>query len=97
MRVFSKGTLRDFWERHPDAQAALDEWYRIARRARWTNPAQIRAHYADASFIAGDRVVFNIKGNRYRLVVRVDYPNGRVYIRFIGTHARYDRINALEV
>ena len=97
MRVFSKGTLRDFWERHSDAQAGLDEWYRIARRARWTSPAAIRARYADASFVGNNRVVFNIRGNRYRLVARVDYLSGRVYIRFIGTHAQYDRINAAEV
>ena len=97
MRVFSKGTLREFWERHRDAQSALDEWYRVTRRAAWRRPADIRAHYADASFVGKDRVVFNIKGNAYRLVTQVDYYRGRVYIRFIGTHARYDRINAAEV
>ena len=97
MRVFSKGTLRDFWERHRDAQSALDEWYRVTRRAAWRRPADIRARYADASFVGSDRVVFNIKGNAYRLVVRVNYQWGEVYIRFIGTHARYDRINAAEV
>ena len=97
MRVFSKGTLREFWERHRDAQSALDEWYRVTRRAAWRRPADIRARYADASFVGKDRVVFNIKGNAYRLVTQVDYYRGRVYIRFIGTHARYDRINAAEV
>ena len=97
MRVFSKGTLREFWEGHRDAQSALDEWYRVTRRAAWRRPADIRAHYADASFVGKDRVVFNIKGNAYRLVTQVDYYRGRVYIRFIGTHARYDRINAAEV
>ena len=97
MRVFSKGTLRDFWEGHRDAQAALEEWHRVTRRAAWRRPADIRARYADASFVGKDRVVFNIKGNAYRLVTQVDYYRGRVYIRFIGTHARYDRINAAEV
>ena len=97
MRVFSKGMLREFWERHRDAQSALDEWYRVTRRAAWRRSADIRAHYADASFVGKDRVVFNIKGNAYRLVTQVDYYRGRVYIRFIGTHARYNRINAAEV
>ena len=97
MRVFSKGTLRDFWERPRDAQSALDEWYPGTRRAAWRRPADLRSHYADASFVGSDRVVFNIKGNAYRLVVRVNYQWGEVYIRFIGTHAQYDRINAAEV
>ena len=97
MRVFSKSRLRDFWEQHPDAQAALDDWYRTARRAHWSNPADIRSRYANASFVGRDRVVFNIRGNTYRLVVQVDYARERVHIRFVGTHAHYDRINAGEV
>lgn len=97
MRVFSKSRLRDFWEQHPDAQAALDDWYRTARRAHWGNPADIRSRYANASFVGRDRVVFNIRGNTYRLVVQVDYAKERVHIRFVGTHAQYDRINAGEV
>lgn len=97
MRVFSKSRLRDFWEQHPDAQAALDDWYRTARRAHWSNPADIRSRYANASFVGRDRVVFNIRGNTYRLVVQVDYVRERVHIRFVGTHAQYDRINAGEV
>ena len=97
MRVFSKSRLRDFWEQHPDAQAALDDWYRTARRSHWGNPADIRSRYANASFVGRDRVVFNIRGNTYRLVVQVDYVRERVHIRFVGTHAQYDRINAGEV
>ena len=97
MRVFVKRTLRDFWERHPDAEEPLDTWYRETEQARWPTPAAIRARYPNASIIGNDRVVFRIKGNAYRLVAHINYRAGRVYIRFIGTHSEYDRINAAEV
>ena len=94
MQVFSKGTLREFWERHPDAEDTLQGWYKVAVRATWNNPAEVRARYSDASILRNNRVVFRIKGNAYRLVVRMDYRNGMAFIRFVGTHAEYDRINA---
>ena len=97
MRVFSKGTLRDFWLRHPDAAAELDGWYRETLRARWRRPADVIARYSNASIVGSDRVVFRIKGNSYRLVVYINYGTGRIYIRFVGTHAQYNRINAAEV
>ena len=97
MRIFSYSTLREFWQIHTDAEEPLRAWYRIARNADWRSPADVRARYADASIIADNRVVFNIKGNAYRLVVRIIYSHRRIYIRFIGTHAEYDRINAAEV
>ena len=97
MRVFSKGTLRDFWLRHPDAAAGLDGWYRETLRARWRRPAEVIARYSNASIVGSDRVVFRIRGGAYRLVVSVDYQYQQVYIRFVGTHAQYDRINAAEV
>ena len=97
MRVFSKGTLRNFWRRHPDAEVALDGWYRETRRARWNTPADVIARYPDASIVGSDRVVFRIKGGDYRLVVYINYRAGRAYIRFVGTHAQYDRINVAEV
>ena len=97
MRVYVKGTLRAFWRRHPGAEAGLQSWYKTALRATWRSPAEVRMRYADASILANNRVVFRIKGNAYRLVVRIDYGNGLVFIRFVGTHAEYDRINALEV
>ncbi len=97
MRIFSHTTLREFWQIHTDAEEPLRAWYRIARNADWRSPAHVRARYADASIIADNRVVFNIKGNAYRLVVRIIYSHRRIYIRFIGTHAEYDRINAAEV
>ena len=97
MRIHSKRTLREFWQRHRDAEAALDEWYNTVERVHWTTPADVRSIYPNASILSHNRAVFRIKGNAYRLVVRIDYDNGVVFIRFVGTHARYNRINALEV
>ncbi len=97
MRVFSKRTLREFWERHADAERSLRSWYQDADDADWDTPAAVRAQFANASIIAGNRVVFNIKGNDYRLVVNINYRRRAVYIRFVDTHAEYDRIDAAEV
>ena len=98
MRIHSRSTLQAFWRRHPDAEDPLRKWYRAAKTANWDSPAAIRRDYAaDASIIPGNRVVFNIKGNRYRLVVRIDYANRLVFVRFVGTHSEYDRIDSREV
>lgn len=97
MRVISKKPLRGFWEKHADAQQPLLAWYREAEDADWDSPATVKAKYANASILGGNRVVFNIKGNSYRLVVRINYPYRVVFVRFVGTHAEYDAINAEEV
>ncbi len=97
MRVIALRTLREFWEQHPDAEQALQAWYHDARQATWMSPANIRAVYANASIIANNRVVFNIRGNQYRLVVAINYQYGIVYIRFVGTHQEYDRIDATTI
>ena len=94
MRVIAVSTLVDFWKRHPQAEAALRAWLEVARAAQWRTPADIKAQFGSASFIAHRRVVFNIKGNDYRLVVAVAYRFGALYIKFVGTHDEYDRINA---
>ena len=94
MRLIALGTLRNFWDRHPDAEIPLRSWYADASRADWRRPADIKAAYRNASFIANNRVVFNIKGNDYRLVAAVHYNRGMMFIRFVGTHAEYDRIDA---
>jgi len=91
------GVLRAFWEKHPDARQPLQAWYADVKRANWKTPGDIQRVYRNASFIANDRVVFNIKGNRYRLIVAVQYPFGIVYIRFVGTHREYDRIDAATI
>ena len=94
MRVIARSTLREFWEVHPDCERALKGWYREAKAADWQGPAEVKAEYLSASILHDNRVVFNICGNKYRLVVRISYKSGAVYIRFVGTHSEYDAIDA---
>lgn len=89
--------MRLFWEqgrRRADAKRALEDWYAQVSHADWATPADVKAQYGDASILKGSRAVFNICGNKYRLVVKMNYPYRVVYIRFIGTHAQYDTIEA---
>lgn len=97
MRIIARRTLREFWEKQPDARQALQVWYADVKLAEWKTPAEIKANYRNASFIANNRVVFNIKGNQYRLIVAIQYEYGIVYIRFIGSHAEYDKIDAAKI
>jgi mRNA interferase HigB len=97
MRVVAKRTLREFWRLRPDAEEPLLAWYREAEKEDWDTPAKVKAKYRSASIIGDSHVVFNIKGNHYRLVVKINYPHRVVFIRFVGTHAEYDRIDAEEV
>ena len=97
MKVIAVGTLRVFWERHPDAEQPLKAWYDEARHAVWGTPQDIRNRYASASFVGHNRVVFNIKGNDYRLIVAVAYRFQAIYIKLIGTHTEYNRIDAATV
>ena len=97
MRVIALKNLRDFCLRHADAGPALKAWTQEARSASWKTPQDIKLRYANASFLGRNRVVFNIKGNDYRLVVAVAYRFEAVYVKFIGTHAQYDAIDAATV
>jgi mRNA interferase HigB len=97
MRIVTKRTLRVYWERQPRAEQPLKAWHAVARKADWSSAADVKAMYGNASIIAGDRMVFNIGGNRYRLIVRFDYPRRIGFVRFVGTHAEYDRIDASQV
>jgi mRNA interferase HigB len=97
VRIISKQTLVRFWERHPSAAQSLRAWYEIASVAKWKTPHDIKATFASASFVGQNRVVFNIKGNDYRLVVAVAYVLGAMYIKFVGTHKEYDAINVVNV
>ena len=92
MRIISRRILREFWEKHPwYASVPLQVWFRDVEKAIWKTPADIKAVYKNASFVSNNRVVFNIKGNHYRIVVVVIvYQHGVVYIRFVGTHSDYD-------
>ena len=97
MRVIAISTLRDFWKKHPQAEIPLRAWFAEASHADWKSPAAIKAAHRNASFAGSNRVVFNIKGNDYRLVVAVHYNRRMMYVRFVGTHAEYDAINVEEV
>ncbi len=96
MRIISKKRLREFWKRHPTAEAALRAWFREVEQADWDMPARVKERYRSASIVGDKRVVFNIKGNDYRLVVKINYPYRTVYVRFVGTHAEYDAIDVEE-
>ena len=94
MRVIAKKILRDFWEVHPDSEQQLKAWYQETVKVQWTKPNQIKSEYPSASFLTDNRIVFNIKGNHYRLIVKINYDYQMIWIRFIGTHSEYDKINA---
>ncbi len=98
MHVIAIKALREFWQKHPDAEAALKAWYAEAENAAWPTPSDIKAKYGSASILKNGRVVFNICGNKYRLVTKVNYScgtyRGVVFIRFVGTHKAYDAIDA---
>ena len=94
MRVFAKKILREFWEKHMDAEQHLKTWYKEASKANWANPANIKSEYAKASILKSGRVVFNICGNTYRLIVEINYQRQWAFVRFIGTHKEYDKVDA---
>lgn len=97
MNVISKKTLVLFYENHPQAKTPLEVWHSDMRKAQWESPDQIKREYSSASFLRDNRVVFNIKGNDYRLIVHIDYKRKIVRVKFIGTHSQYDKINAEEI
>jgi mRNA interferase HigB len=103
MRIIARRTLHEFVRRrtgskdHPALKAALDAWFDEVKKARWASTADVKRHYATASIVSADRIVFNIKGNDYRLVVAVDFEKGIIWIKWIGTHKDYDKIDVKEV
>jgi len=97
VRIIAISTLRQFWEVHTDAEEPIKAWYQEARDADWATPHQVKAMYRNANVLGDNRIVFNIAGNKYRLIVKFNYPYRIGYVRFIGTHTEYDRINAEEV
>lgn len=92
MRVMARRTLREFWEQYPDSEQALEAWYYEAEHAEWHNSAEIKKKYGSASIVGNDRVVFNICGNKYRLIAHVNYAYQMIYIRFVGTHKAYNNV-----
>ena len=97
MRIISRKALREFWGKHPNSEQPLRAWYANVKRADWKTPSDVKARYRNASIIQNNRVVFNIKGNSYRLIVALNYQYGLVYIRFVGTHPEYDKINVVTI
>ena len=97
MRVIAKKILREFWQKHVDCEQQLKSWFQEASKANGKNTKDIKKEYSTASFLIDNRVVFNIKGNQYRLIVKINYDFQMVWIRFIGTHAEYDKINATKI
>jgi mRNA interferase HigB len=97
VRVIAKKILREFWEVHTDCEEQLKSWYQEASNATWLDTNQIKLEYPSASILQGNRIVFNIKGNHYRLIVKINYDYQMIWIRFIGTHAQYDKINAKKI
>lgn len=92
MRIIAKRSLREFWQQHADAQVALEEWHLIVSKAVWDAPSDITNTFAHSRYLGNDRFYFKIKVNRYRLIIKVVFLTKTVYIRFVGTHAEYDKI-----
>jgi mRNA interferase HigB len=97
MRIISRGTLRDFWATHADAEQSLRAWFHEASEAHWASPVAIKGSFPSADILPDNRIVFNIKGNHYRLIAKIHYNTGIIFIRFIGTHAEYDKIDATRI
>ena len=93
-RIFAKSTLREYWVIHPDSEQYLKTWYDTAMNSDWKNPNDVKQTYSNASILKDSRIVFNIKGNSYRLVTKFNFEKQWIFIRFIGTHAEYDKIDA---
>jgi mRNA interferase HigB len=95
MQIVSKTTLRTFWTRHPQARVPLETWYSVVAKSVWLNPADVKKQFgATVDFVGDNRLIFDVSGNKFRLIVHVSYLHKRVLIKFVGTHADYARINA---
>lgn len=97
LRVIAKKILREFWEKHSDCEQQLKAWFQEMSKSKWKTTKEIKTDYPTASILADNRVVFNIKGNHYRLIVKINYDYQMIWIRFIGTHSEYDKIDATKI
>lgn len=97
MRIIARRALREFWEKHADAEQPLRAWYHDVLHADWKSPVDVKRVYASASVVGENRLVFNVGGNKYRLIVAVNYKYRMCYVRFIGTHNAYDKIDVATV
>ena len=99
MRIISKKTLKDFYAqaKYSDSKSSLEAWYKEVLKLDWANPNEVKEMYRNASIIGNEKVVFNIAGNKYRLIVTINYYAKIVFIKFIGTHKQYDKVNIKEL
>jgi mRNA interferase HigB len=97
MRIIAKSTLREYWLKHADCEQALKVWYQEADSSEWRGPNDIKLKYPSARVLSNNRIVFNIKGNSYRLIVKINYAYQMVWVRFIGIHSEYDKIDATTI
>lgn len=97
MRIIAKKTLREFWIRHKDCEEQLKAWFQETSNCEWINSNDVKNDYPSASILGDNRIVFNIKGNHYRLIIKINYDYQMIWIRFIGTHAEYDKIDATKI
>jgi mRNA interferase HigB len=93
-KIIAKSTLKGFWEKYPDSEQYLKIWYELVKKSNWENPNHLKQTFANASIIKGGRVVFNIKGNAFRIVVKINFEKQWVFIRFVGTHEQYNKIDS---
>lgn len=96
-RILSFSTLRKFWQKYPDTEEALKSWYEFVEEVEWDTPGDVKNTFRNASILKKGRVVFNIRGNKYRIVTEINYRKKWVFVRFVGTHKEYDKINANEI
>lgn len=97
MHIISRPVLIEFWENHPDAETPLRLWFKRVEHAKWKNLNELKSDFPDADYVGNNRVVFDIKGNKYRIIVLIFFTGSKVYIRFVGTHAEYDKIDASNI
>lgn len=97
MRVIAKKILREFWTKHNDCEQQLKSWFKEVSSAEWNNSNEIKIAYPSASILNDQRIVFNIKGNNYRLIVKINYEYQMIWIRFVGTHSEYDKVDATKI
>lgn len=97
MRVIARKTLKNFWETHDNCEQSLLSWYKVAKKAKWQNFEEVKQQFGTCKIIGSDRIIFKIKGNNYRLVIKITFINQIIWIRFIGTHEQYDKINVKTV
>lgn len=97
MRIIARSTLKELWRKHRDSEEPLRAWYHEVASIRWKSPRDIKSRFRSADILQDNRAVFNIKGNNYRLIVKIHYNTGIVYIRYVGTHADYDKIDTQKI